>query len=83
MDSLRWSWLAAPYLVSAALIAAVVLATALTRGDRVMRLGVIAAATTALPWASRPNVVSGVSDPVAVARAGAATALMRPSRGPA
>ena len=69
MDSLRWSWLATPYLVCAALIAAVILATALIRGDRVMRLGVIASATTALPWALCQAVACCTSDPGVATRA--------------
>ena len=69
MDSLRWSWLATPYLVCAALIAGVVLATALTRGDRVMRLGVISAATTALPWALCQAVACCTIDPGIATRA--------------
>lgn len=40
-----------PYLACAAVITAVVLVGALVRGDRVLRLGVIGAAITALPWA--------------------------------
>lgn len=68
MDSLRWSWLAAPYLGCAAMIASVAVATALIRGDRVLRLGVIAAATTALPWALCQAVAACTDDPVLATR---------------
>jgi len=44
-------WLCLPYAVCAAALAAIGVVAALVRGDRVMRLGVIGAATTALPWA--------------------------------
>jgi GAF domain-containing protein len=63
VDSLRWSWLAAPYLGCAAVIATVAFAAALIRGDRVMRLGVIAAATTAIPWAVTQGMVACTDDP--------------------
>ena len=51
MEGLRWSWLAAPYFASAIAILAVAVVTSLTRGDRVMRLGMIGASVTAVPWA--------------------------------
>lgn len=44
-------WLCLPYAVCAAALAVIGVVAALVRGDRVMRLGVIGAATTALPWA--------------------------------
>lgn len=50
MSDLRWSWLATPYVVCTALIIAVAVTAALIRGDRVIRLGVIGAASTAIPW---------------------------------
>jgi GAF domain-containing protein len=64
VDSLRWSWLAAPYVVCSAVIAAVGLAGSLIRGDRVMRLGVIAASTTALPWSVCQAFAACTDDPV-------------------
>lgn len=48
---LAWSWLCLPYLVCALSIATVGLVAALTRGDRVLRLGTIGASIAALPWA--------------------------------
>ena len=76
MHDLRWSWLAAPYLACAAVIAAVTLATALIRGDRTMRLGVIGAATTALPWALCQAAAACTDDP------SVATSLLRLGQGP-
>ncbi len=51
MEGLSWSWLAAPYLACALALASVGVAAMLTRGDRVMRLGMIGAVATAMPWA--------------------------------
>lgn len=51
MSDLRWTWLCAPYVVCSLLVLAVAIAAALVRGDRVMRIGVIGAAVTTLPWA--------------------------------
>ena len=68
MEPLRWSWLAAPYVVCTALILAVTLATALTRGDRVMRLGVIAVCVTALPWAVCQGLAMCTDDPALATR---------------
>jgi hypothetical protein len=48
---LQWSWLCIPYVVCTVLLAAIGVVAALVRGDRVLRLGVIGAAMTALPWA--------------------------------
>jgi len=74
--SLRWSWLATPYLVCAAVIAAVVLVGALVRGDRVLRLGVIGAAITALPWAICHAAAACTDDVVLAGR------LLRLGQGP-
>ena len=62
MFDLRWSWLCVPYAVCAAALAAVGVVAAVVRGDRVMRLGVIGAATTALPWAISFCLVSCTDD---------------------
>jgi hypothetical protein len=51
VEGLGWSWLAAPYVACSIVVAAVAIAAALIRGDRVMRLGVIGATVTTLPWA--------------------------------
>lgn len=51
MSELRWNWLAAPYVACVLTLLACALVAALVRGDRVMRLGVIGAALTTLPWA--------------------------------
>jgi len=68
VESLRWSWLAAPYIACAAIIATVALAAALTRGDRVMRLGVIASCVTALPWALCQGFAMCTDDPTLATR---------------
>lgn len=73
---LRWTWLATPYVICAAVIAAVALAAALVRGDRVLRLGVVGAAMTALPWAVCQSVAACSDDPAV------ATRLLRLGQGP-
>ena len=60
---LRWSWLCVPYAVCAAALATIGMVAALVRGDRVMRLGVIGAATAALPWAICSSLASCTDDP--------------------
>jgi GAF domain-containing protein len=74
--SLRWSWLATPYLVCATVIFAVALAGALTRGDRVLRLGVIGASITALPWTICQSIAACTDDPTLAWR------LLRLGQGP-
>lgn len=76
MLDLRWSWLATPYIVCSALILAVALAAALVRGDRVLRLGVLAAATAALPWSVCQGFAACTTDPLF------ATRLLRLGQGP-
>ncbi|MCW5807353.1 MAG: hypothetical protein KIT31_33665, partial [Deltaproteobacteria bacterium] len=76
MSELAWNWLCLPYLVCALSLAAVGMAAALIRGDRVLRLGTIGAATTALPWALCSGLVTCTSD------SGLATRLVRLGNGP-
>lgn len=64
MADLRWSWLAAPYLVCALFLVSVAIAAALIRGDRVLRLGVIGATVCALPWALCHALAGCTEDPV-------------------
>lgn len=71
-----WNWLSLPYLVCAASLAAVSLVAALVRGDRVLRLGTIGAATTALPWAMCSAVATWTDDPAIAER------LLRLGNGP-
>src|SRR5205823_4909345 len=71
VSDLEWSWLAAPYFGCAAVILAVALAVALIRGDRVLRLGMIGASTTALPWALCQALAACTND------AAVATRLLR------
>jgi len=65
---LRWSWLATPYLVCSTVLVAVGLAAALLRGDRVLRLGVIGAVLTALPWAVCQAAAACTDDPIVAHR---------------
>ena len=76
MSELRWNWLCAPYVVCSFVMLAVALCASLVRGDRVMRLGVVGAATTALPWAICTGLAACVQDP------GTATRLLRVGSGP-
>jgi hypothetical protein len=73
---LRWSWLAAPYSFCTVVLVAVVVTAALVRGDRVLRLGVIAATTAAIPWALCQAIAACTTDPVV------ATRLLRNGQGP-
>ncbi len=50
MSELHWNWLCTPYVVCSFLMLVVAITAALVRGDRVMRIGVVGAATTTLPW---------------------------------
>ena len=68
MDGLRWSWLCAPYLVCSLAFIAVGIAAALTRGDRVLRVGMIGAVATALPWALCQGLAAMAYDPDAARR---------------
>jgi stage II sporulation SpoE-like protein len=65
---LQWRWLCLPYVACAAALAAIGVVAALVRGDRVMRLGVIGAATTALPWAICSCLACCTDDPEVAAR---------------
>ncbi|HEY0483021.1 MAG TPA: SpoIIE family protein phosphatase [Kofleriaceae bacterium] len=76
MFDLRWSWLCVPFVVCVAALAAVGVVAGLVRGDRVMRLGVIGAATAALPWAVCSGLASCTDD------AGVALRLLRLGTGP-
>jgi hypothetical protein len=73
---LRWTWLCVPYLVCAAALATIGGVAALVRGDRVLRLGVIGAATTAIPWAVCSSLAICTDDPEV------ATRLLRLGSGP-
>ncbi len=71
-----WNWLSLPYLACSLSLAAVALVAALVRGDRVLRLGTIGAATTALPWALCSAVATWAKDPADAER------LLRLGNGP-
>ncbi|CAN5176964.1 hypothetical protein BH11MYX1_BH11MYX1_04310 [soil metagenome] len=68
MEALSWSWLAAPYLACALAFASVGVAAMLTRGDRVVRLGMIGAVVTAMPWALCQGISAMAHDPEAARR---------------
>ncbi|MBC7976709.1 MAG: hypothetical protein H7138_17180, partial [Myxococcales bacterium] len=76
MLDLRWSWLCIPYGVCTLALATIGLVAALIRGDRVLRLGVIGAATTALPWAICSGLACCTDD------AEVATRILRLGLGP-
>ncbi|HEV7557512.1 MAG TPA: SpoIIE family protein phosphatase [Kofleriaceae bacterium] len=76
MSELSWSWLCAPYVACAVGMVAVALVGALVRGDRVMRVGMIGAPVTALPWAVCSAVAACTHDPEL------ATRLLRLGNGP-
>jgi len=73
---LSWSWLAAPYIACAVTMFAVAFLASIVRGDRVMRLGVVGAATTTLPWALCSALAACTQDPEL------ATRLLRLGQGP-
>ncbi|MDX2093409.1 MAG: SpoIIE family protein phosphatase [Kofleriaceae bacterium] len=68
MFDLAWNWLCVPYLACAVVLLAVIVSGALIRGDHVMRLGVVGAAMTTLPWATCSAVSACATDPDASAR---------------
>jgi len=74
--NLTWSWLAVPYLACIALLLVLAAITVLVRGDRVMRLGVIGAVATTLPWAVCSAIVACTDDVLL------ATRLLRLGSGP-
>lgn len=76
MTGLHWSWLAAPYLVCAAVVVAVALAGALVRGDRVLRIGIVGAAICGLPWATCQALAACTDDAAVAGR------LLRIGQGP-
>lgn len=76
MFDLPWTWRCLPYAVCAAALVTIGVVAALVRGDRVMLLGVIGAATTALPWAICSSLASATDDPAV------ATHLLRLGSGP-
>ncbi len=76
MTGLTWNWLAAPYIACVLVMLAAVIAAAVLRGDRVMRLGVIGMGTTAMPWAVCSGLAACTHDPEIAAR------LLRLGQGP-
>ncbi|HET9620894.1 MAG TPA: hypothetical protein VFP84_05995, partial [Kofleriaceae bacterium] len=76
MPDLQWSWLCLPYAACTAALAAIAVVAAVVRGDRVLRLGVIGAGTTALPWALCSSLAACTND------AATALHLLRLGTGP-
>ena len=68
MQGLAWSWLAAPYVACSIAIAGVAVCAAVVRGDRVLRIGMIGAAITALPWSTSQALCGCTTDPVFATR---------------
>ncbi len=68
MEGLAWSGLAAPYFACSLAIASVAVCAALVRGDRVLRLGMIGASITALPWAVCQGFAACTNDPAIATR---------------
>jgi hypothetical protein len=63
VSGLAWNWLCLPYIACAVALIAVAVIAAVVRGDRVMRLGAIGAATNTLPWALCSAAVTWTDDP--------------------
>lgn len=63
MSGFAWNWLSLPYFACAIALVVCGLVAAVVRGDRVLRLGAIAAATNALPWALCSGVATWTTDP--------------------
>lgn len=76
MNALAWSWFCLPYVACALVLVAVGLVAALVSGDRVLRLGTIGSAFTALPWAICSALATCTDDPEV------ATSLLRLGSGP-
>ncbi|HEY1550047.1 MAG TPA: SpoIIE family protein phosphatase [Kofleriaceae bacterium] len=68
MEGLAWSGLALPYFACSLAIAGVAVCAALVRGDRVLRLGMIGASITALPWAVCQGFAACTNDPAIATR---------------
>jgi hypothetical protein len=73
---LRWSWLCVPYLACATALCGVGVVAGLVRGDRVLRLGMIGAATAGLPWTIASALACCTHDPQVAVR------LLRLGAGP-
>ena len=76
MSELAWNWLALPYVVCGAALIALVLVVAMIRGDRVIRLGMMGAAISTLPWAMCSAMTCCTRDPEVAMR------LLRLGNGP-
>lgn len=68
MSELSWNWLCAPYVACGITVVVVAISAVLVRGDRVMRLGVVGASATTLPWALCSALAACSHDPVTVTR---------------
>ena len=74
--SLAWSWQCVPYLACVVALTALGLVTVTTRGDRVLRLGMLGAVATTMPWAITGTLSACTHD------ADLATRLLRLGAGP-
>nr|HEX4316521.1 SpoIIE family protein phosphatase [Kofleriaceae bacterium] len=68
MPQLAWNWLAAPYVACCVTIVVAGLTATLVRGDRVLRLGLLGATASALPWAACAAVACCTDDADLAAR---------------
>ncbi len=71
-----WNWQCVPYLACVVALVALGLITVTIRGDRVLRLGVLGAVATTLPWAFTSVLAASTQDPTLAAR------LLRLGNGP-
>ena len=57
-----WSWLALPYLIAALAIFAVLVTAAIRRGDRMIRIGLVSATGSLMPWSLATALVTCLGD---------------------
>jgi hypothetical protein len=81
--ALEWTWLGAPYLAAALLVLVGGAVAAVTRGDRVLRVGLLGAASAVTPWSLATAVALCARDPQTAMRlhqvALGATMMLGPS----
>lgn len=68
LAAFAWTYLALPYLVSAGVMAALLVAVALSSGDRVIRIGLVSAAAALVPWSLTTALALCVVEDVSLAQ---------------
>lgn len=68
LSTFAWTYLALPYLASAAVMGTLLVAVALSSGDRVIRIGLVSAAAVLVPWSLCTALALCVVDDVALAQ---------------